>query len=340
MQGLARADVDLVSHLFQQLDPHQQGYVRYALNGSFYTRDKLKHSGVVDETCCIWCDAEDSVVHRHWHCPHTQDARTQLPQTLLLAVDSLPACTRNHGWLTLPEELHVFQQFLIDTPDRSKQFCPVPAQANVANIFTDGSACLPNDPLLRVATWGVVIADLETDTFPVLAQGGVSGLLQTVLRAEIWATIAALEWIIAKQIPAILWVDNQQVQVQLEAFRHGALPCTNTGNDHDLWHRVAELCHFAVAKSFLIKIVKVTSHVDPHALSEPIEAWATRGNAAADRAAEQAQALFPTQFWQVWENLRQFYILRQEWCLALFHLFITVGQRRPNCKSTRTLAVS
>jgi ribonuclease HI len=259
---------------------------------------------------------------------------------LLLAVDSLPACTLNHGWLTLPEELHVFQQFLIDTPDRSKQFCPVPAQANVANIFTDGSACLPNDPLLRVATWGVVIADLETDTFPVLAQGGVSGLLQTVLRAEIWATIAALEWIIAKQIPAILWVDNQQVQVQLEAFRHGALPCTNTGNDHDLWHRVAELCHFAVAKSFLIKIVKVTSHVDPHALSEPIEAWATRGNAAADRAAEQAQALFPTQFWQVWENLRQFYILRQEWCLALFHLFITVGQRRPNCKSTRTLAVS
>jgi hypothetical protein len=37
MQGLARADVDLVSHLFQQLDPHQQGYVRYALNGSLHT---------------------------------------------------------------------------------------------------------------------------------------------------------------------------------------------------------------------------------------------------------------------------------------------------------------
>ena len=49
---------------------------------------------------------------------------------------------------------------------------------------------------MRVATWGAVLGNLPSDAFPVLSQGFVPRLLQTVLRAEILAAISALSWMV------------------------------------------------------------------------------------------------------------------------------------------------
>eukprot|EP00435_Cladocopium_sp_Y103_P021646 s885_g5.t1 len=334
MAGIANADVGFTVKAFQAHDVTTQGYLRYALNGSFYTKDKLVHSGVVEDTVCPWCTEEDSVMHRHWHCSHTKDLRNALPKELTDVLTDLPNCTLQHGWITEPPALIPFQRLLMDLPDLSAHFAPSHSFSfPVAHLFTDGSGWHPNDPVLRVVTWSVVLAQLPDDEFYVLSQGFVPGLLQTVLRAEIWGAISALTWGIQHGTPMILWVDNLQLQSTLEGYRVGNPPCTANDNDHDLWHRLHDLCQEAVSRRLLIKVVKVRSHEDESKYSDPIEQWALRGNQAADKAAEDARSLFNSNFWQVWDDLHQAYRTRKLWCDAIFSLIAAVGQRAQLSKS-------
>ena len=253
----------------------------------FFTKEKLIHSGVVEDTICPWCTEEDSAMHRHWHCLETAEYRAQLPEQLLADFDTLPECTKQHGWITKPDNMKGYLDMLVALPDRSQQFHEVQVQFPVAHLFTDGSACNPTDRIFRVATWGVVVAALPDDNFQHLAQGFVPGILQTVLRAELWAAIAALQWILLSEVPGIIWVDNQQVYVNLAAFRVGHLPASPTNNDHDLWEHAHDLVTQATAKGLLIKVAKVKSHVDAESLPDPIERRAVRGNHQADILAEQ-----------------------------------------------------
>ena len=165
-----------------------------------------------------------------------------------------------------------------------------------ARIFTDGSGWFPNDTVLRVATWAFVVADLPDEGFAKLAQGFVPDLIQTVLCAEIWAVIAALEWVLETSTPAILCVDNQQVHTTVETFRLGQPPCTSNCHGHDLWSKVPELCEKSVERNLLIK-------------------------------------LYPSPFWQVWDDLHKEYEIQKQRCDSLFWLFPTVGQRAQMTKS-------
>lgn len=47
MRGLATADFGFTLEAFQRYDTKQKGFLRYALNGSFFTKDKLIHAGLV-----------------------------------------------------------------------------------------------------------------------------------------------------------------------------------------------------------------------------------------------------------------------------------------------------
>ena len=335
MQGIQTADVDFTVKALKPLDTQQQGYVRYALNGSFYTRDKLIHAGVVDSTTCPWCSAEDSVVHRHWHCPATAHLRTHVTEELRTQIFSMPNCVIQHGWIPAPSHLDQFQQQLCQIPDLTTTFLTVESRLPVAHLFTDGSGLCPATPHLRVATWGVVVANLPDDTFTTVAQGGVPGLLQTILRSEILAAIAALEWVLAHRHPAILWVDNEHVQRNLENFRRSAPDLTQFQNDEDLWSRLAFLCRQATALDLLVRAVKVTAHADHTQFSDPIEKWALKGNTAADQAAAAARSLLPSSFWACWFALQKEYdqltIIRD----AVHQLFIKVGQWA-QMHSTRT----
>ena len=121
----------------------------------FFTKEKLIHSGVVEDTICPWCTEEDSAMHRHWHCLEAAEYRAQLPEQLLADFDTLPECTKQHGWITKPDNMKGYLDMLVALPDRSQQFHEVQVQFPVAHLFTDGSACNPTDRIFRVATWGV-----------------------------------------------------------------------------------------------------------------------------------------------------------------------------------------
>ena len=56
------------------------------------------HSGYIDSTRCGWCGHENSVEHRHWHCPKTQFSRAMIPLDLHPAIDASPGvCASMHG---------------------------------------------------------------------------------------------------------------------------------------------------------------------------------------------------------------------------------------------------
>lgn len=334
MEGIENADVALTLASMKKIELSDQGFVRYALNGSFFTNDKLIHSGLVDQTSCPWCPADDSVLHRHWFCPATADLRAKIDPQILDQIHQAPLCTRNHGWISEPEALQDFHACLHNLPDRTKCFQTHHCHFPVAHLFTDGSAVSPADPILRVATWGVSLATLPAKGFLTLAQGFVPGLMQTVLRAEILACISALEWIVLHDKPAILWVDNLEVQRTLEAFRTGDTACSNTSNDHDLWQRLFDLTQQAVAHQLLIKVAKIHSHSTVEASSSPVEKWAILGNESADRAAEEARSLFTPHFWKIRDSLKRQIISRELMRDAVHWIFVAVGQRAQMAKTS------
>ena len=59
MDGIAAADVALTMAFMRNIELSNQGFIRYALNVSFFTNYNLIHSGMVDHTTCPWCPAED-----------------------------------------------------------------------------------------------------------------------------------------------------------------------------------------------------------------------------------------------------------------------------------------
>lgn len=60
------------------------------------------------------------------------------------------------------------------------------------HCFTDGSCLKPTQPWLRLATWAVCAPDETTEQHVPVAAGGLRGPLQTILRAELTAAMAAM----------------------------------------------------------------------------------------------------------------------------------------------------
>lgn len=67
--GLADVDTARSNHTSQFFSHVDQGLLRVAMNGSFYTRDKRFSSGKFT--------SKDSVTHRTWQCIHFQTERTR-----------------------------------------------------------------------------------------------------------------------------------------------------------------------------------------------------------------------------------------------------------------------
>eukprot|EP00438_Fugacium_kawagutii_P029229 Skav229564 [mRNA] locus=scaffold568:553802:558148:+ [translate_table: standard] len=334
MQGLQQVDVEFTLQQWPKLTDEQQGLLRVVHNGAFYTRDKLCHTGAVDSPQCPWCQAEDSVHHRHFECPGTRHLQAEpIPE-----FDTLPACTRNHGWFVQPPAILAFQKELCQLPDTTKQWEVAPPPTDVLHLFTDGGCIKPTEPRLRLATWGVVNADILTDTYVPIARGAVPGLLQTATRAEAYAAIAALEYSIYHQIPCIIWLDNARVHRKLEAFRLGQPPPGRMSKDHDLWNRLWSLVQTAMDTRLFLRAVKVRAHEDHRQVQDPVEAWALIGNEYADAEATAARRDLPSQLLQSWGCAHQAHQTQVEQRTHLHRLFQTVGAWAVQNSSTKPAA--
>jgi ribonuclease HI len=104
------------------------------------------------------------------------------------------------------------------------------------HLFVDGSCTEPERPALRVATWGLCVANLPNQGFSPVGSGGVPGLYQTVLRGEITGAIAAFKFGLSRGAPFSIWTDNALVHKRIKEYAtQGKAVLNGKRNDHDLW---------------------------------------------------------------------------------------------------------
>lgn len=327
MKGMHNVDKVFSTQGIDKLSGEEQGILRVAMNGTFYTNDKLIHGSTVQTTKCPWCPSEDSVTHRHLHCPHMKDFWEKIPDQRREALqDSLP-CTINHLWFPELQAIKFLHKALQTIPDTTDCFEPLTFEADLHHLFTDGSCLKPETPRLRLATWAVVCANLGTQQFEPISAGGVPGILQSIVRAEYLAALAALRFLLAVGKGGFLWIDNLQVQQTVKEFlQGGALPSIMVA-DHDLKFRVHEVCSRLRALRIPVKAVKVRSHEDASAYTDFVEKWAISGNDSADRKASEARRSLPPAVLQIWPGLVQQHERQVQARQDLRTLFLKVGKR-------------
>lgn len=327
MQGMQDVDVEFSTHQIDKLTGEEQGILRVAMNGTFYTNDKLIHGSTVQTTICPWCPSEDSIEHRHLHCPYMQDLWSQIPNQRREAIQDLCKCTINHLWFPELQAMTHFRRALNTIQDTTGVFEQISFQTDMYHLFTDGSCLKPEISRLRLATWAVVGANLSTQQFEPISSGGVPGLLQTIGRAEYLAALAALRFLLASGKGGFLWIDNLTVQQTVKDFLQGGGPPDNMEADHDLKQRLHEVCQRILELNIPVKAVKVRSHEDETAYSDFVERWAIEGNNCADRQAGEARRSLPTAVLQIWPGLVKQHERQQQFRADLRWLFLKVGKR-------------
>ncbi len=328
-QGMEFASPSLTLPQGMWTDPEDGGLLRTILNGTFFTRDKQYSCGTVPSILCPFCNSPDSIVHRHYSCPYFQDLRLELPSRVFAYLEDAPQCTIQHGWFCEPEEVRLLRFELDSVPDLTEDFMPIPTMPTTSplHLFCDGSCLKPTTMELRVATWGVCVANLEEDAFYPLAQGPVRGAYQSSTRAEFTAALASIKFALHSKLQCWIWTDNQAVFEFLNQTWDRDFGVSSMEKDHDLKEALLSLSRRAQQQDLLGSIIKVRSHMRLEAFTDVIEQWAIRGNNFADQCAERARSGFHPSFWKLWvaaaERVHQTDDIR--WLLHKF--FIAVGQR-------------
>jgi len=187
--GLHAVDAATTAKHLRLLDVEQQPPLRVLLAGAFITADQQGNMFRVDseDRVCKFCPIPDSLHHRHWLCPHTQESRNQICPTDLAIIQQQPPCFQEHGRCVELPIVRQFRQALIQVPDSSGNFHYPPHLPNEFDCFTDGAASDPQHPVTRISTWGWVLGDTLSGHFWPIAE--------TVVRAEIFAVLSVARFV-------------------------------------------------------------------------------------------------------------------------------------------------
>eukprot|EP00438_Fugacium_kawagutii_P019933 Skav213049 [mRNA] locus=scaffold3001:56101:58247:+ [translate_table: standard] len=271
--------------------PSDQGLLRTSLNGTFYTNERQHHVENDVPTVCVFCGHTDSQIHRHWECSILEPARASCPTDIREELPQLPIATQSHGWIPTPSSLDPFREQLLAIPDTTWVHEMPADPPSTLDLFPDGTCLTPTEPMSRLAAWGFVQAGaMLDDTFIPIGHGLVPGLVQTVTRAELTAAKAAIQYAVRRQLPFRLWIDNALVVKHLRRTQaadswEDALPARKVAN-HDLITDLVTM--FGLNRHLCRAIVKVSSHQNQSGAQDDVDAWAWKGNDAADRCAAAA----------------------------------------------------
>lgn len=258
MTGMQWVSPAITKSEMSSLQPDEAAILRVSLNGTFFTKDHEHKQGRADTNECPFCGAEDSQLHRHWHCPEFQAQRSHLTQEQVELIQTLDPCVAVHGWIPEPPSVRQLQECLMDLPPLPNTF-QYPAQLpTTLHCFTDGGCLTPTNPLLRVATWGFVVANQDFLTFTPIANGVVRGIIQTVVRGELCAAIQACRFALLVQKPIVLWVDNDLVHKRVIRYHRHPRTFKPNQKDVDLWMQLHDFIR--QLGSLFVTSIKVVSH--------------------------------------------------------------------------------
>ena len=250
---------------------------------SFSDAFKAKFDPTASANCSI-CEVPDGLSHRCLECPRFATVRDSFRDCVRLWPARSVAFNQHAVAPEFPQ-LVQYWQALERVPDTTEDFQVLPEHGQTHHIFSDGTCSNPADADIALGAWAIVSVDLHC----VVAAGCLSGILQTVPRAELSAALAALRWGHRAHIELHLWSDSQYVVDGMLMLQTGACIPTRWGNE-DLWGAISEqMCMFPGR----FQVHKVASHVNLACSSSPFEDWLISGNDMADTPAKAANTGWP-----------------------------------------------
>ena len=355
-QGLAQADPQFTMHQLRTLPQAPLTLMKRALNGTFYTNDKLVHAGKVPDSQCSYCGQTDNAAHRYWSCPHFEPLRSVPTLEVREFLQTAEPVTLHHGWIGKNWWEDDWLRKLHALPDRTTDFIGCfQVQPQVWDIFTDGSGFDPTNPLTRITSWGVVVGTCKDASsfsavapakqvkdgasnvvfsfFP-LAAGITPGIHQTVLRAELTGAIAALKWGIHTGVPVRLWCDNQRVCDHINQCQTGAPKITALDDDHDLLGQIQTLMSHPIHSQS--SVIKVAAHQADASELASADLFAFTGNDQAHHVANNVRYEDNPEFWSLWEKLKSMEQLRIQVRHHVHETIIRISNEAVSCKVDRT----
>ena len=150
--------------------------------------------------------------------------------------DILPDCLTHHLLVPTCPDLQQLRAVLHALPDEPVYSRVLVKQGCMQHLFTDGSCFFADTADFALASWAIVHANSSS----VLGLGPLSGIQQTVPRAELQALVHAVRWVVQARVHATIWCDAKHVvdgfnELQTDQFLDGQK------DNHDLCGQLWEL---------------------------------------------------------------------------------------------------
>ena len=301
MQGLSQTSPKATRKWLQALSGCDQALYRKLLNGTHITQDSKHYCQSSASPTCPYCNCEDSRFHRFWQCYHFSWARANIPDHLFAELVDLPEAVTCHGWALRPSTDSEWWAYFANLMPPAR-FPRVDLPPHV-HLFTDGSCQCQHDESMRFASYAVLMADpTQLDDFSscqVVESGPLPGLLQSAVRAEIFAALRAVEFAAANRAAITLWTDCAAVVRKLRRLIQGHSIRPNSMHA-DLWLQVSDRLHGMPPHH--VTVTKVQAHPALHLASSPLEEWAFTYNAQVDRLAVAANFRRSSEFWMLFHR--------------------------------------
>ncbi len=338
-QGFEHVDVMSTRAAMSRLTPYQQGIFRRNLNGSTLTNEHAFRWSLDGCVSCPHCSSNDSLFHRYWECPFSQDLRQALDPVVLDLVPALPRACTVRSWFLRSPLLEPWWAYLLSLPGSVPPPAVTPQGSGPVDFFTDGSCINQESRTYRLASWAVCVATPFDESLnagigesQVVGAAALQGMVQTSFRAELMAICAALFY--GQQLGRELriWTDCQGVQFKYMALVQGGCQLKVNSPNADLWAMLLDL----VSKigEGKIKLIKVAAHQQIRASDSAQDIWAYRHNAAVDKAAKMANYDRPQSVWKLWEQLAQQTVGLHNVCQSILDFQLRVCHRWSDNVST------
>ena len=299
-QELGQVDTGDTRAWMRMLDVPDRALFRKLLNGTHITQDGKMHCQEASSDVCPYCPCSDSRYHRFWECERFASLRGHIGSDIWKCIPSLPEALTCSGWSLTPTTALEWNQYFVSLPVLPVQRIPC---EGALHLFTDGSCFRQDDISLRFSGWAVVQASCNSvdDCLhsKVVDAGPVPGLLQSSVRAEIFAIMRALQVADAHKGPLFLWTDCEAVVKRVRRLLDGGVVRANSSHA-DLWHVI---CRCLRSRQGPTTITRVAAHQNPDDEPSAFASWCYRHNGLADIAAVQANFSRTPVFWELHHRL-------------------------------------
>eukprot|EP00438_Fugacium_kawagutii_P030705 Skav213059 [mRNA] locus=scaffold364:426267:435025:- [translate_table: standard] len=325
--GTQFVDTHTTQKALQKLPVDVQAMMRLSLAGGQFTQDAHSHWDT-DNTQCKWCGATDSLRHRYFECPETQNLRESHAPQVLQHAEQLPDVFLLRGWAIMPPSRLAWLTMLANIPT---DIPPLHSKLRGGDnhVFTDGSCFLQHNASVRVAGWGVVLAKPFSPTWHqgfecILGSGQLPGLIQTAYRAELYSVAFVVHHAAVAQVNLSVYSDCLGVVNRCLLMLAGCRWVKVNSPNADLWQWLQDSLD-RLGRS-RVKIYKIKAHCELRQAGNLEDAWRIFNNAAVDGVARHAASTRTPEFWSLWRKLAQEVHMMQSLHAEIFELHAAVAK--------------